>query len=86
MSGRAEGEGTVCGARTRGGGLCQRLPCAGKRRCRLHGGARGSGAPKGSRNALRNGLYTRDAIERRKRLNAFMREAWRAVRQMERER
>jgi hypothetical protein len=79
MSGRAEGAGALCGARTRGGGLCQRGPAAGKRRCRLHGGAPGSGAPKGSRNALKNGLYTREEIAKRKRLDAFIREAWRMI-------
>jgi hypothetical protein len=83
MSGRAEGEGAVCGARTRAGGLCQRAPAAGKRRCRLHGGAPGSGTPKGSRNALKNGLYTREEIAKRRRLNAFIRDAWRTMREME---
>lgn len=28
----------ICGAKTRGGTPCQRRPCAGKTRCRLHGG------------------------------------------------
>ncbi|MFM9843156.1 MAG: hypothetical protein ACKVOI_09345 [Dongiaceae bacterium] len=48
----------VCGARLRGGGLCEARPPQGKRRCRCHGGARGSGAPKGNRNALKHGAYT----------------------------
>jgi hypothetical protein len=86
MSGRAEGAVGVCGARTRGGGLCQRAPAAGKQRCRLHGGAPGSGAPKGSRNALKNGLYTREEIAKRRKLNACIRETWRMVREIERER
>jgi hypothetical protein len=39
----------ACGARTRLG-PCQNLPEVGRTRCRLHGGAAGSGAPKGARN------------------------------------
>jgi len=35
----------VCGARQRNGSPCESLPVPGKRRCRLHGGAPGSGAP-----------------------------------------
>ena len=39
-----------CGARTRSGGRCRQAAVRGKRRCRMHGGARGSGAPEGERN------------------------------------
>src|SRR4051794_41247092 len=39
-----------CGARTRGGGRCRQAAVRGKRRCRMHGGAKGSGAPEGERN------------------------------------
>lgn len=41
----------------------------------MHGGASGSGAPKGNQNALKSGRFTRQAIERRKQLNALLREA-----------
>ena len=34
---------------------------AGKKRCRMHGGAKGSGAPKGNKNALKHGLHTAEA-------------------------
>jgi len=34
-----------CNARTRGGGYCQNPPVTGKTRCRMHGGAVGSGRP-----------------------------------------
>ena len=37
-------------ARTRRGRPCQSPAVAGKARCRMHGGAAGSGAPKGKRN------------------------------------
>lgn len=50
-----------CGARIRGGGRCGKPPAAGKRRCRLHGGASGSGAPRGNSNALIHGGETREA-------------------------
>ncbi|MFM9844605.1 MAG: HGGxSTG domain-containing protein [Dongiaceae bacterium] len=50
-----------CGARTRSGGSCGKAPAAGKRRCRLHGGATGSGAPRGNSNALIHGAETREA-------------------------
>lgn len=41
----------------------------------MHGGAEGSGAPKGNQNALKDGRYTRKAIEERRALRKFMREA-----------
>ena len=47
-----------CGARTRRGTPCQAPAVAGKRRCRMHGGAKGSGAPVGNKNALKLGLHT----------------------------
>ena len=64
-----------CGAKTRSGKPCQSPAVAGKRRCRMHGGAKGSGAPKGNKNALKNGLYTKEAIEERKELRRLIREA-----------
>jgi glucans biosynthesis protein len=30
----------------------------------MHGGAAGSGAPRGNKNALKHGRYTREAIDR----------------------
>ena len=41
----------------------------------MHGGAPGSGAPKGNKNALKHGLYTKEAIAERRALREFMREA-----------
>lgn len=43
-----------CGARTRAGHPCRSPAVAGHQRCRMHGG-RGSGAPRGNRNAWRHG-------------------------------
>ena len=44
-----------CGARTRSGKPCRSPAVRGKRRCRMHGGAAGSGAPVGNKNAFRHG-------------------------------
>jgi glucans biosynthesis protein len=41
----------------------------------MHGGAEGSGAPKGNQNALKHGRYTKVAIEERRAQKKFMREA-----------
>lgn len=65
-----------CGAKTRSGKPCRYPAVAGRRRCRMHGGADGSGAPHGNRNALKHGLYTREAIERRRQLRALLRQAY----------
>ena len=64
-----------CGARTRRGGPCRSPAVAGKKRCRMHGGAEGSGAPKGNRNALKHGLYTKEMIEQRRELRRLIRES-----------
>jgi hypothetical protein len=65
-----------CGAKTRRGSPCRAPAVAGKKRCRMHGGAAaGSGAPVGNRNALKSGLYTREAIAERKALRELLREA-----------
>jgi hypothetical protein len=47
----------------------------GKKRCRMHGGAPGSGAPKGNRNALKNGLHTAEAIAERKAVRRLIKES-----------
>jgi len=52
-----------CGARTRSGRPCLGLIVRGKRRCRMHGGARGSGAQPGNRNRWVHGRYSRDQKE-----------------------
>ncbi|WP_432423325.1 HGGxSTG domain-containing protein [Sphingomonas lycopersici] len=52
-----------CLARTRSGSPCQAPAVRGKKRCRMHGGAKGSGAPKGNRNALKHGARSREMIE-----------------------
>ena len=71
-----------CGAKTRAGTECQAPAVSGKARCRMHGGAKGSGAPKGNQNALKHGLYTQKNIAMRKELNALMREARQTLREI----
>ena len=41
----------------------------------MHGGAKRSGAPRGNRNALKHGVFTKDSIERRATLRKLVREA-----------
>ena len=64
-----------CGARTRSGGLCRSPAVRGKKRCRMHGGAPGSGAPRANQNARQHGLFTREAIAARKQIQALLGEA-----------
>jgi hypothetical protein len=52
-----------CGARTRSGAPCDRGPEPGRRRCRVHGGAPGTGAPRGNKNARRHGRYSAQSRE-----------------------
>jgi len=72
-----------CGAKLRRGGTCALPPAAGKRRCFQHGGARGIGPPKGSRNAWKHGVYGREQIAQRRRINAFFRECLQTMRDIE---
>jgi uncharacterized protein YjcR len=41
----------------------------------MHGGAVGSGAPAGNRNALKHGRYTRELIEFRRTIRELLRES-----------
>jgi hypothetical protein len=43
----------------------------------MHGGAPGSGAPEGNRNALRHGGRTAEAVALRRLASTLVREAWR---------
>jgi hypothetical protein len=54
-----------CGAKTRKGGSSRAPAVAGKKRCRMHGGAKGSGAPFSNDNAVKHGGFTKTAIKRR---------------------
>ena len=71
-----------CGAKARCGGACRSAAVHGKKRCRMHGGARGSGAPTANQNAHKHGLFTRDAIAERRRIRALLSEARRFLQAM----
>lgn len=71
-----------CGAKTRTGGSCRAPALRGKRRCRMHGGAPGSGAPRGNRNAFRHGLFTGKAIAERKQIGALLGEVRKLLQEM----
>jgi glucans biosynthesis protein len=49
----------------------------------MHGGAAGSGAPRGNKNALKHGRSTREAIEERRRLRALLRQSRSLIQQIE---
>ncbi|WP_158667642.1 HGGxSTG domain-containing protein [Bradyrhizobium guangdongense] len=64
-----------CGAGTRGGFACRAPAVRGKVRCRMHGGAAGSGVPWGNRNARKHGLFTQERIAERRAIRALLDEA-----------
>jgi hypothetical protein len=71
-----------CGAKIRPGRSCRAPAVRGKRRCRMHGGAPGSGAPSGNQNARRHGLFTGAAIAERKQIRALLGEARKLLQEM----
>jgi hypothetical protein len=71
-----------CGAKTRCGGSCRSPAVCGKKRCRMHGGAQGSGAPRANRNARKHGQFTRDAIAERRQIQALLGEARKLLEEM----
>jgi hypothetical protein len=64
-----------CGAATRQVKPCRGPAVAGRKRCRMHGGAKGTGAPKGNQNALTHGTYSGAALRERAQVRAVIREA-----------
>ena len=71
-----------CGAKTRFGEACHAPAIRGKRRCRMHGGATQSGAPRGNRNAHKHGLFSGDAIAERKQIQALLSGARKLLQEM----
>jgi hypothetical protein len=64
-----------CGAKTRSGKPCQAPVVAGRTRCRMHGGAKGSGGPRGMRNGnYKHGRHTAESRARAKWLRDTTRE------------
>ena len=71
-----------CGAKTRCAGACRSPAVHGKKRCRMHGGAQGSGAPNSNQNARKHGLFTRDAIVERRQIQTLLGEARKLLEEM----
>jgi hypothetical protein len=71
-----------CDAKTRASGACRSPAVRGKKRCRMHGGAPGSGAPRANQNALKHGMFTRDAIAERRRIQALWGETRKLLEEM----
>jgi hypothetical protein len=71
-----------CGAKTRSSGACRSPAVHGKKRCRMHGDAPGSGAPKANRNARKHGRFSRDAIAERRQIQALLGDARRLLEEM----
>jgi glucans biosynthesis protein len=64
-----------CGAKTRAGGTCKQAAIKGRSRCRMHGGARGSGGPTGERNGnFRHGYFTAESVDERKAARELVRQ------------
>ena len=61
-----------CGAKTRSGRPCKSPAVQGKARCRMHGGAAGSGAPHGNTNALKHGKFSRERIEEQRQIEMLL--------------
>jgi hypothetical protein len=75
------GEPTLWG-QVRSGGSCRSPAMRGKKRCRMHGGAQGSGAPRANQNARKRGLFTRNAIAERRQIRALLGEARKLLEEM----
>ena len=63
-----------CQAKTRRGTACQAPAVTHKKVCRMHGGAKGSGAPIGSQNALKHGFNTKEAKQLKKAIKLLFKE------------
>ena len=64
-----------CGAKTRAGHPCGQAAVRDRRRCRMHGGAKGSGGPRGNRNGkFKHGHYTGETKAARGVMRAKIRE------------
>jgi glucans biosynthesis protein len=57
---------------------------SGKKRCRMHGGATGSGAPKGNTNALKSSMFTKEMKAERARFREMIVESKELLMKVER--
>lgn len=65
-----------CGARTKRnhGRPCKSPAVRGKKRCRIHGGSMGSGAPRGNQHALKHGQTTAQVKAFKKQINQTLKQ------------
>jgi uncharacterized protein YjcR len=49
----------------------------------MHGGAPGSGAPRGNQNALKHGVFTKEAIYERREVRALIGQSRKLLQQLE---
>jgi uncharacterized protein YjcR len=54
----------------------------GKKRCRMHGGAQGSGAPRANQNARKHGQFARGALAERRQIQALLGDARKLLEKM----
>jgi hypothetical protein len=72
-----------CGARTRSGLPCRAPAVRGRLRCRMHGGALGSGAPWGNGNARKHGAFTQERIAERRAIRELLGEAGKLLKELD---
>ncbi|MCS3761084.1 glucans biosynthesis protein [Bradyrhizobium centrosematis] len=72
-----------CGAATRRGFACRAPAVCGKLRCRMHGGAPGSGAPWGNHNARKHGTFTQARIAERRATRELLDDAGKLLRELD---
>jgi len=63
-----------CGAHSRRTGKPCQQPAMANGRCRLHGGM-STGPPRGNKNALKHGFYTKKAVENRRYIKQLLNES-----------
>lgn len=63
-----------CGAKTRQATACRSPAVKNKKRCRMHGGTKGSGAPLGSQNALKHGCHTNEVKQIKRAVRLVLKE------------
>ena len=71
-----------CGATTRDGSTCRAPAVHAKPRCRMHGGAARSGAPRGNGNARKHGLFAAVVVAEQRRVQALLGETRKLLQEM----
>lgn len=61
-----------CNAKTKQGYPCKNIPEEGRTRCWKHGGAPGSGAPYGNKNAIKHGFYSKESKTAREEIDQII--------------